>query len=290
MGEWHFKDLSELTLMDDYMFGAVMQDPVIAKALLEHILNKKLRRIEYVEPQRTLKERYASRAVRLDLYIEDEAGNLYNVEIQTTDKRNLPRRMRYYQSIIDLHILSPGADYQSLRPCYVIFICNYDPFGLGRCVYTFENRCLEAPGLGFGDDTVKVVVNTRGTQPDISDELRETLRYFDSGTVSGAASAALDRAVNHIKNSEERRREYMVMLAWEMEKLEEGLRKGMEKGMEKGMKKGMEKGMEKGRELEADLYNALVQKLLSMNRSDDLIHATRDKDYRMKLCRELGIL
>ena len=269
MDERRFKDLSELTLMDDYMFGAVMQDPVIAKTVIEQILSKKLRRVAYVEPQRTMKERYAARAVRLDLYVEDEHGNIYNVEVQTTNKHNLPRRMRYYQSIIDLHILSPGADYLSLRPCYLIFICNYDPFGLGRCVYTFENRCLEVAELAFGDDTAKVVVNTKGTQPDISDELRDMLRYIDTGEVNDdgdSISALLDRAVSRVKNSEERRREYMVMLAWEMEK------------------------MAQGRQEEEERYSTLIKILHSMNRIDDVIRAAEDRDYRAKLYREFGLI
>lgn len=32
-----FKPLDELTLMDDYMFGVVMQDPALFKPLLEYI-------------------------------------------------------------------------------------------------------------------------------------------------------------------------------------------------------------------------------------------------------------
>ena len=115
--------------------------------------------------------------------MEDEAGNIYNVEVQTGSQRNLPKRMRYYQSIIDLHILTPGADYRELKRSYVIFICGYDPFGRGKCVYRFENRCIDEPELSFGDETVKVVLNTKGSADGISETLRETIRYLDDGTV-----------------------------------------------------------------------------------------------------------
>lgn len=94
--------------------------------------------------------------------MEDEKGTIYNVEVQTTDKRNLPRRMRYYQSMIDIHVLHPGDDYRNLRKSFVIFICNYDPFGRNRYIYTFETVCREVPGLSLGDDTYKIVVNTAG--------------------------------------------------------------------------------------------------------------------------------
>ena len=67
-----------------------------------------------------------SKGIRLDVYVEDEAGTVYNVEIQTTDKKNLPKRLRYYQGMIDLNILNRGEDYASLRRSFVIFICTLD--------------------------------------------------------------------------------------------------------------------------------------------------------------------
>ena len=116
------KTLDELTLMDDYMFAAVMQDTKFLKPLLEHILRVKISKIEFTEPQRTEKEGYNSKGVRLDLYVIDEDGVIYNVEIQTSNKRNLPKRMRYYQSIVDISILNPGDEYTELRKSFIIFI------------------------------------------------------------------------------------------------------------------------------------------------------------------------
>ena len=30
-----------------------------------------------------------------------------------------------------------------MKKVYVIFICDYDPFGYDRVLYTIKNRCLE---------------------------------------------------------------------------------------------------------------------------------------------------
>ena len=225
-----FKPLEELTLMDDYMFSAVMRDKVNLKPLLEYILKVKIVNIEFVEPQKTEKEGYQSHGIRLDLYVKDDQGRIFNVEVQTSSKKNLPKRMRYYQSVIDVNILAPGVDYSRLRQSFVIFICNYDPFGKGRYIYTFENRCIEDADLVFGDDALKVVVNTKGSVGEISGELKEVLVYLDEGKATGEYTRKLDDAVRLVKSSEERRHEYMVMMIREMEVREEGIAIGVDRG------------------------------------------------------------
>ena len=125
--------------MGDYMLAQVMRNTKYLRPLLEYILQIKIAEIRLLEPQRSEKEGYNSKGVRLDLYVEDDKGTVYNVEVQTYTEENLPKRMRYYQSILDISILNPGHDYNELRKSFVIFICNYDPFERGRILYTFEN-------------------------------------------------------------------------------------------------------------------------------------------------------
>ena len=272
------KDFSELTLMDDYMFGQVMRNPRYLKPLIEFILKIKVRKIELIEPQKHLKEKYSAKGVYLDLFVEDENNVIYNVEVQASNKHNLPRRMRYYQSIIDLHVLSPGADYSNLNTSYIIFICNYDPYNLGRYVYTFENRCLEKLDLPFGDGTVKAVVNTKGTEGSISEELKETILYLDKGIVSGEFSKELDEAVNQVKSSEERRLEYMVLMARETEIREEGRMEGRAEGRKEGRMEGRAEGEK--------LFGDLMTRLKASGRIDDAFKAASDADYRHKLYQE----
>lgn len=51
-----------------------------------------------------------------------------NVEIQTTSSKNLPKRTRYYQGMIDLNAIEKGADYSEMPQSFVIFICTFDVF------------------------------------------------------------------------------------------------------------------------------------------------------------------
>ena len=41
-----------------------------------------------------------AKSVRLDIYVEDEKNTVYNIEMQTVENRNIPRRTRYYQGIM----------------------------------------------------------------------------------------------------------------------------------------------------------------------------------------------
>lgn len=233
-----FRPLEELTLMDDYMFAAVMEDPANLQPLLESVLEIPISNIVFVESQKTEKEGYRSRGIRLDLYVEDGVGSVYNVEVQTSDKRNLPKRMRYYQSVMDINILAPGVDYRNLRRSFVIFLCNYDPFEEGRYLYTFENRCLQDLQLAFGDETIKVIVNTRGTIGRISERLKEIVVYLNEGKAAGDYTRQLENAVQLVKTSEERRHEYMVRMIRDMELREEGREEGKEIGIAIGVDQG----------------------------------------------------
>ena len=206
------KPIEELTIVDDFMFGAVMRDPRLCKPLLELVLDVKIRKIEYPELQKTIGERYGSKSIRLDVYVEDEAGTVYDVEIQTEAKKGLPKRTRYYQGVIDLHILEKGEDYTALRKSFVIFICTYDPFGKDRYIYTFENRCREDLSIALGDEATKIILNTKGQTGEITNELKDLLRYMDGFAPGSAYTKALDHAVAEVRTDEKWRREYMVLL------------------------------------------------------------------------------
>ena len=205
------KLIDELTITDDFMFGAVMRDPEKCKPLLEMILGVKINRIEYLEPQKSIAERYESKSIRLDVYVADDVGTVYDVEIQTESKKSLPKRTRYYQGMIDLHILEKGEDYASLKKSFVIFICTFDPFGKNRRVYTFENRCVEDTSIALGDEATKIILNAKGAVGEVSEELRSVLSYMGGSAPDSEYTRALDKAVEEIRTDEKWRREYMVL-------------------------------------------------------------------------------
>ena len=232
------KPLREQTLINDYVFSQIMRDPKRLKPLLECILGKKIRTIKIIERQKVLQEKYESKSVRLDLYIEDENGVVYDVEVQTTDQKNLGKRMRYYQGMMDISLFPRGTDYRKLKRSFVIFICNFDKYGQGRAIYTFQNWCDQDKRLLMGDRATKVVVNVTGWKDkSISPELREVLRYLDDGTIGSAYTQELDDAVQELIQNEERGHEYMLWMTYGAEKESLGEYKGKVKSIRKWLKK-----------------------------------------------------
>lgn len=209
--EYMSKTFEELTIRDNFMFGAVMKNPEKCKPVLECILGIQIRKIEYPELEKTIDNTYESKSIRLDVYVEDDKNTIYNIEMQATDKRNLPKRTRYYQGMIDLNIINRGEDYNKLKKSYVIFICDYDEFGLGRHIYTFEKQCKEVPDLVLGDDTVVVILNTKGTVDDVSNDMKDLLNYFGGGEPNSELAKSLNNEVQRVKSNEDWRRDYMTM-------------------------------------------------------------------------------
>ena len=97
-----------------------------------------------------------ARSVRLDVYVNDGKGTVYDIEKQSVDTKELPKRSRYYQSMIDLQLIDKGQLYRELKRSFVIFICLSDVFGYGRHIYTFENICVEDTSIHLDDKAAKI--------------------------------------------------------------------------------------------------------------------------------------
>ena len=207
------KSISELTIMNDFLFGVVMRQEKYCKPLLEYILKVRIRKIVYLREQEAIEAGVPdAKSIRLDVYIEDDENTVYDLEVQTTDKRNLGKRTRYYQSMIDIRVLEKGQDYKKLKKSFIIFICNYDPYGQSRYIYTFRTRCDEDFTVLLQDDSTKIVINTKGTVGSISDDLKAVIAYMDSGVASTDYTKALDAEVESVKLNEKVRLQYMLLM------------------------------------------------------------------------------
>lgn len=174
------KSFEELTYVDSFLFGEVMLDEETSKNVLEIILGVEIERVVIIEKEKQIDHTPDGRSIRLDIYVKDEKSTVYNIEMQVENKKDIPKRSRYYQGLLDAKILPSGAkDYNQLKNSYVIFICQFDPFGMEKCFYSFEERCLEELSVPLGDGTKKIFLNTGGkNREEITDDLREFLDYI----------------------------------------------------------------------------------------------------------------
>ena len=239
------KKYEELELRDDFMFSRIMSNPKFVKPLLETILGVKIRKIVYPQTQKTIDLSLQAKGIRLDVYVEDDQNTVFNLEMQTSDGANLPKRMRYYQGMIDLNILDKGQDYTTLKKSYVIFICTFDPFGEGRHIYTFCNTCQENTALTLDDDAVKIILSTKGTMDDVSPEMQRILDYIDGKGASDKFTEELEEAVCSARQNERWRLDYMTLEYEYRQRYLEGKEEGREEGRAEGRAEGRERTIQK---------------------------------------------
>lgn len=226
------KEYRELDLTNDFMFFKVMLDPMLCKKLLEVILDVEIERIEYPEGQKTIKEKYDSKGICLDVYVKDGKGTVYNVEMQTTNPGNLPKRSRYYQDLIDLNLIVKGEDYVKLNKSFVIFICMEDVFKQGRPIYTFENRCVQNMELALEDGTTKIFLNPNFKITDgISPELANFLKFLTDGKAVDEFTERLAKAVEAARNNPKLELEYKSFYAKQQDMFDEGKKIGLDTGL-----------------------------------------------------------
>ncbi len=145
----HRKTLQELTLFDRFLFDETMENPENMRTMLEIILGKDIM-LKYL-PQSEKEQRTSSsfRFVKMDVWAQDEEGVIYDAETQRKNTGNLPKRSRYYQSLIDCKLLQPGVDdFNKLNPVVIIMIMPFDLFREKKYRYTFFHA-LRGSGRDF---------------------------------------------------------------------------------------------------------------------------------------------
>ena len=221
------KVYEEQDFTDDFLFCKILTSkPELCKELLEIILDVKIREINYLNKQENIEITSDGRGIRLDVYVEDADNTVYDIEMQTTTQKDLPKRSRYYQGMIDLNLIERGARYSALKKSIIIFICTQDPFGKKQKVYHFSNRCHEIPELELKDETSKVFLNVKGTEGTISEELEDFLGYLQTRQAKGKFAKEIEEQVKNAKNKEEWRLEYMTLLQRDLQNREEGRAEG----------------------------------------------------------------
>lgn len=207
----------DLTIRDNFIFAAVMMQEDNCKKFLEMLLEIEIREV-VISYEKSLIYNPESKGVRLDVYANDDNNTRYDIEMQVA-KQSLGKRARYYHSQMDMDALGSGHEYNELPGAYVIFICDFDPFGEGKYCYTFENRCLQDFSLDMGDDSRSIFLSTVGKDEEsISKELKAFLKFVKEDTPENNTQTEdvyvrkLQDTIRRVKENREMERSFMT---WE---------------------------------------------------------------------------
>lgn len=264
----------DLTIANDFVFCKAMLDEELCRDVLEAVLQVEIDHVEHVDRQHVIDAGPQSKAVRPDVYVRDGKGTVYDVEMQVCREPGLARRSRYYHAQMAMEQLERGASYKTLPDAFSIFICMFDPFGLGRRVYSFESRCREANPLALGDGATTVfLAATAPPDPDQPEALNSLLDYIKQGSVRDPIARRLESRVREVVGSAEWRREYMLLEWRDQDNVDKGIEIGLERGLERGESR----------------MSTLIAELLKEGRTDDVALAASDPEARRRLMGELGI-
>ena len=251
------------------------------KTLLDIILGQDTHLKQPPQTEKECRSSFEKRQIRLDVYTVDEDDVVYDTEPQKTNTKNLPKRSRLYQGMIDSRLLPPGCiDFNLLNPVVIIMIMPFDLFGYELYRYTFKMQCEEVPEMELGDDATRIFLNSHGKHPEsVSRELIELLEYMEKSTDAVVEECESERIhqmherVNRLKSSKEM--EIKFMQKWE------------EKEMER--QEAYAEGREEGERVGEARINKLIVYLLEQGRNKDLAKAVSDSEYQAKLLKELGL-
>lgn len=214
------KDIT-INLSDFALFLSVVKNPTAYRNILSIIVDNPDLQLQEVKVEQVILNKSGKRAIRLDAWAVDTSEHQYNMEMENHSQHDsLPKRSRFYQSIIDTPILKSGS----------------------KTKYTFIEKCEEIEDLYLDDGTKKIFVNMSSKNG--SQELVSLLQYMKDTRldnpdilIKDPRIVELDQIVTEVKQSEE----------WEgieMNILEIGIEKGREEGLEKGRTQGVKSVIE----------------------------------------------
>lgn len=185
--------------------------------------------------------------VRFDILVEDYEHNLYDVEAQTTDKKDLGWRMRYYAAKMDQrYTLDKGKTYRNMKKAYLIFLCNFDPEGEGRIKYTYHTYEDHNKSKQFQDGLEKIIINGKGIPNGENADQVGLVNLINDRPVH--LNAIFDEIQTRIKDMNEDPEWRDKMIDYEtrmLEKEQEAEEKGMQQGMQRGIASATVSGIKK---------------------------------------------
>lgn len=194
---FRFDDIGEryqyLPFKNSFMFRQVMQNTDIAKQFLEAVLGYE---IDKVDPSLAAKNRFNAcleDGVRLEVYPH---GKPYpdDVFIVSSETSYLEQKTRVYLAAMNSY---PNT-------CYVIHVCNFDPFMRGLAQYETASCLKGFDDTPYDDGTRVIFLNSRYENGNADSQILAFLDYLRDGDSIipnfGLAKAIHDEVMKYRKD------------------------------------------------------------------------------------------
>ena len=278
--------MNRLSIKNGLVFAIVMRDREMCLGLLNRIFrDRKVIDVRFqdairITSEATVIEAIESKSVRLDILVEgiEDEGKAFwaDLEMQVEEERDLILRARYAHGITDVSMLRRGDEYGRLRAGYVVYICSFDPFSLGRGIYSFR-MTEDETGLKLNDEYYTIYVNTKAYQnmeKESDDGFYSLLEYIDTGK--------LPEGDEYLARLDEKVMELTEKIGDRVMRLDEDMKlREIEVG-KRERAKGREEGLAEGR---SEMVKRLVSKGL-ITAEEASAETGMSLDEIERLCRE----
>ena len=235
------KQFKNLTIQDDFMFAKVMTANLeLTKKAIEVITGRKVEDIQFHKAQYTTNPYIEAKGTRFDVLLEGDNVR-YDIEMQVRKQNDLTQRNTYYTSMLVVDSLRKGMSYKELPHIFVIFICIFDPFDVGKERYIASERlCSEGKDItdevNYNGGYDKIYLNAGSVKPTHTEgnkDLTNFLEYIRNNVISDELTEEMNNLVENTRINAEVELEYMTL----EEKLNEFKAEGREEGIAEGEKK-----------------------------------------------------
>ena len=249
------------------LIGEDAGSKMLRSRIIEEIYGLKVQRTQVLNPELLPEVFFGKRAV-LDVVLEDEAGHLYDLEMQVSGytKEEQLRFQQYGYRLVGRQ-LKQGDDYTKLKPFYQIIFMFAMPKDTGRMIrhYTVkdEDNREEPNGTLHRAIVFLPMIKQRVKEVGGVENLTEfeTFCYVLAYNPDDAILNIKRRMVNVAVEKYNEMQEDGALFSWAesvefaqravqanlREQTAEAERLGLEKGIKEGIEEGIEKGLEKGK-------------------------------------------
>jgi len=214
------KPLEEMNVIDDFLFTEMVTDevrgPEVCRIILSRVLKREVGEISYEAQKVVPGTSESSHGIRLDVYIREARDpsegnksdiNVYDVEPDNKSSKKiwLPRRSRYYGSLIDSKLLKTGIDYDKLPDLITIFILSYDPFDKGDMYYEAGTTLKTHSEIPYNDGVRRIFLYVNGKLPenatDDDKKLQDLLKYIGSSVSDNVVDEKIEKLDSIVKET-----------------------------------------------------------------------------------------